>query len=168
MEHELKRDGTVVRVAIEARDGRAQVTVDGNPVVVESYTVDARQIRIVTADGRHLRLPYARRDGMTLVAAPGRVVELAPHGGDAGDDEAGAGGFSPEVISPMPGKVLDVLVAVGDEVEHDAPLVRLEAMKMEQTIRAAAAARVREVRVSVGAMIGPGAVLLVLEALAET
>ena len=64
--------------------------------------------------------------------------------------------------------VLDVLVAAGDEVEHDAPLVRLEAMKMEQTIRAAAAARVREVRVSPGAMIGPGTVLLVLDALTKT
>jgi biotin carboxyl carrier protein len=156
-----------VRVAIEARDGRAQVTIDGKPVVVESYTIDPRQIRIVTADGRHLRLPYARRDGMTFIAASGYVVELAPHGGDAGDEEADAGGFSPEVISPMPGKVLDVLVAVGDEVEHDAPLVRLEAMKMEQTIRAPAPARVREVRVAAGAMIGPGAVLLVLEARAD-
>jgi biotin carboxyl carrier protein len=66
----------------------------------------------------------------------------------------------------MPGKVLEVLVAAGDIVAHDTPLIRMEAMKMEQTIRATAPARVREVRVEAGAMVGPGAVLMVLDTLA--
>ena len=165
MEHELKRDGELVRVTLEQRDGRTRAIVDGNDIVVESYTVDGRQIRLVTADGRHLRLPYARRDGMTFIAVPGRIVELAPHGTDSGDDGGEGVGFAPEVTSPMPGKVLEVLVTAGDEVAHDAPLLRLEAMKMEQTIRATSSARVREVRVTVGAMVGPGAVLLLLDPL---
>ena len=167
MKQELKRDGARVDVTVEQRDGRTHVTVDGRDIVVESFSIDARQIRLVTADGRHLRLPYARRDGKTLVAVLGRVVELSPHAADADDDSERSGGFTPEVTSPMPGKVLEVLVTVGEEVAHDAPLLRLEAMKMEQTIRATAPARVRDVRVAVGAMVGPGAVLLVLDPLTE-
>jgi len=167
VKQELERDGTAVSVTVEQRDGRTHVTVDGKEIVVESFSIDARQIRLVTADGRHLRLPYARWDGKMFVAVRGRVVELSPRATDADDDPERGGGFTPEVTSPMPGKVLELLVAVGEEVAHDAPLLRLEAMKMEQTIRAAAPARVREVRVAVGAMVGPGAVLLVLDPLAE-
>lgn len=163
MDSEYLRDGKVVRVASEQRAGRTHVTIDGEEFIVESFTIDTRQIRLVTADGRHLRVPYSRRDGRLSVSVAGKLAEISSHTSDAEDDSRGAGGFTPEVVSPMPGKVLEVLVAVGDEVAHDAPLIRLEAMKMEQTIRAASPARVREVRVVVGAMVGPGAVLLVLE-----
>jgi biotin carboxyl carrier protein len=160
---EYVRDGAVVRVASEQRAGRVYATVDGEEIVLESVAIDARHVRIVTADGRHLRAIHARNGARILVALGGRVVELAPHAADADDGDDRAGGFTPEVTAPMPGKVLEVLVAVGDEVAHDDPLVRLEAMKMEQTIRATSAARVREVRVEVGTMVGPGAVLLVLD-----
>ena len=160
---ELLRDGAVVRVAREQRGGRSHVTIDGEEIAVESVAIDARQIRLALVDGRHLRVAYARRGGRLLVALGSCTIELVAHGGDVGDEERA--GFTPEVIAPMPGKVLEVLVAAGDEVAHDAPLVRLEAMKMEQTIRAAAPGRVREVRAEVGTMVAPGAVLLVLEAM---
>ena len=166
MNLEYLRDGTPVTVSSEQRAGRAHVTVDGTEIVVDSFVIDARQLSVVTADGRHLRVPYARRDGRLFVAVGGRTVEIVPHSAADDDDGVGAGGFTPEVVAPMPGKVLEVLVAQGDEVAHDASLIRLEAMKMEQTIRAASPARVREVRVTVGAMVGPGAVLLILEPLA--
>ena len=163
MDFEYLRDGAVVRVASEQRDGRTHVKVGDDDVVLESVAIDGRHVRLVTADGRHLRVPYARSGGRLLVSLGARVIELAPHSADADDADDRAGGFTPEVTAPMPGRVLEVLVAAGDEVAHDAPLVRLEAMKMEQTIRAASAARVREVRAEVGAMVGPGAVLVVLD-----
>jgi acetyl/propionyl-CoA carboxylase alpha subunit len=167
---EFLRDGTLVCATSEQRSGRAHITVGDKELVVESFAIDARQIRLVVSDGRrlrHLRLPYSRSNGRLLISLEGRAVELLPHSGE-NDDEAGlAGSFTPEVIAPMPGKVLEVLVAEGDEVAHDAPLIRLEAMKMEQTIRAASPARVREVRTSVGAMIAPGAILFLLAPLPE-
>jgi biotin carboxyl carrier protein len=63
----------------------------------------------------------------------------------------------------MPGKVLDVLVAAGDRVDAGAPLVLLEAMKMEQTVRSPADARVVQVKVKTDQMVGPGQILVVLE-----
>ncbi len=167
MELEFLSDGVLVRVASEQRSGRTHITIGGVELVVESFTIDARQIRLVTKDGQHLRLPYSRSSGRLLVSLEGRTVAILPDSGETEDEAGLAGGFTPEVIAPMPGKVLEVLVAEGDEVAHDAPLIRLEAMKMEQTIRAASPARVREVRATVGAMIAPGAVLFLLDPLPE-
>jgi 3-methylcrotonyl-CoA carboxylase alpha subunit len=56
-----------------------------------------------------------------------------------------------------------VLVAPGDEVERAAPLVVLEAMKMELTVAAPAAGRVAEVRCAEGERVVEGAQLVVME-----
>jgi 3-methylcrotonyl-CoA carboxylase alpha subunit len=163
---EYLRDGHPVRVALERSGDSVRARVDEQEIELHSSHVDERQIRLVTTDGRHHRIVYAKREGHTYVAARGAAIELAPHADTAADDNGASGGFTPEIVAPMPGKVLEVLVAAGDEVAHDAPLIRMEAMKMEQTIRAVAPARVCEVRVKAGAMVGPGAVLLVLDPLA--
>lgn len=166
MSLEYLRDGHPVRVTLERSGDSVRAQVDDRELALHSTHVDERQVQLVTTDGRHHRIVYARRDGRTYVAARGISVELAPHAGTAAEDTVASGGFTPEIVAPMPGKVLEVLVAVGDEVAHDAPLLRMEAMKMEQTIRASAPAKVREVRVEAGAMVGPGAVLLVLDPVA--
>jgi biotin carboxyl carrier protein len=63
----------------------------------------------------------------------------------------------------MPGTVIRVLVAPGEEVEPRQPLVVLEAMKMETPLVSPYAAIVREVRVAEGDRVAGGAVLVELE-----
>ena len=63
----------------------------------------------------------------------------------------------------MPGKVVEVLVAVGDEIEKDQGLLIIEAMKMENEIRATAAGKVKEIRVSPGQAVESGELLIELE-----
>ncbi len=60
----------------------------------------------------------------------------------------------------MPGRVLAVLVKAGDEVAKGAPLVVLEAMKMEQTVTAPLAGKVDRVLCEVGEQVREGAELL--------
>jgi len=60
------------------------------------------------------------------------------------------------VLAPMPGKVLDVLVKVGQQVAAGDPLVVLEAMKMETVASADAAATVTRVHVQTGSTVEPG------------
>lgn len=62
--------------------------------------------------------------------------------------------------SPMPGRVVRVLVAVGDEVTPGQSLVVIEAMKMENELRAKGPARVVEVLVAAGATVESNAKLL--------
>ena len=66
-------------------------------------------------------------------------------------------------IAPMPGKVVRVLVKPGDEVKARQGLVVVEAMKMENELRAARDGRVRDVAVAEGQSVDAGAVLLIVE-----
>jgi 3-methylcrotonyl-CoA carboxylase alpha subunit len=77
----------------------------------------------------------------------------------AADAEHGEG----RLTAPMPGKVIAVLVEAGAVVEKGAPLIVMEAMKMEHTIGAPAAGKVSEVLYGVGDQVADGAQLLVME-----
>lgn len=61
--------------------------------------------------------------------------------------------------APMPGQVVRILVAVGQRVAAGEALLILEAMKMEQTIRAAVDGVVEAIPVSAGQVVGPGEAL---------
>ena len=80
------------------------------------------------------------------------------HGGAGGDDVAGA------LTAPMPGKVIALLAEVGRRVEKGTPLLVLEAMKMEHTLRAPRAGVVKAFRFEPGEQVGEGAELVELEA----
>lgn len=65
-----------------------------------------------------------------------------------------------QVKAPMPGLVLDVLVAEGQEVEKDTPLVILEAMKMENVIKSPASGKIRSVPALKGKAVEKNSVLI--------
>jgi biotin carboxyl carrier protein len=67
------------------------------------------------------------------------------------------------VTAPMPGKVVRVLVAPGDAVESGQGLLVVEAMKMQNEIKAQRAGRVLAVNVKEGATVAAGEVLAALE-----
>ena len=67
------------------------------------------------------------------------------------------------ITAPMPGKLVKVLVKVGDEVKEGQGLVVVEAMKMENELKAPKAGKVTEVVVKEGATVENGAKLVVVE-----
>ena len=67
-------------------------------------------------------------------------------------------------MAPMPGKVLQVLVKEGDAVEEGQPLLVLEAMKMENVIKAAVNGKVSVVKAAQGQAVEKGALLVGVEA----
>ena len=76
---------------------------------------------------------------------------------------AGAGGSEGAVRSPMPGKVVKVLVAAGAKVTRGQGVVVVEAMKMENELSAPRDGVVKEVSVTEGQPVEGGALLLTLE-----
>jgi biotin carboxyl carrier protein len=74
----------------------------------------------------------------------------------------GAGDGEQRIHAPMPGKVVKVLVAVGDTVEPRQGLVVVEAMKMENELTAMRAGTVRELTVVEGASVEAGRLLVVV------
>jgi biotin carboxyl carrier protein len=63
----------------------------------------------------------------------------------------------------MPGKIVEVLVAVDDEVAKEQGLLVIEAMKMENEVRSPASGRVKEILVTPGQAVETGALLVRLE-----
>ena len=96
-----------------------------------------------------------------LVSA--RVMRRVMRGPGAGPGGASAAGAPHLVSTPMPGRVVRVLVAPGDAVANRQALVVVEAMKMENEVRAPRAGKVAEVRVAEGMPVEARTVLVVLE-----
>jgi biotin carboxyl carrier protein len=68
-----------------------------------------------------------------------------------------------ELNSPMPGRVLQLFVSVGDEVSLGDNLLSLEAMKMENILKAEGIGKVKSVQVTAGDVVDKGAVLIEFE-----
>jgi 3-methylcrotonyl-CoA carboxylase alpha subunit len=77
------------------------------------------------------------------------------------EEQEAAGG---RLTAPMPGRVVQVLTEPGRKVERGAPLMVLEAMKMEHTITAPADGTVQEVKFAAGDQVSEGNELIVFEA----
>jgi acetyl/propionyl-CoA carboxylase alpha subunit len=106
-----------------------------------------RTLRI-TALGPRWQISWPGTE-LTLVESP-RFPELGA--------EAVAGGC----VAPMPGKVVKVLVSVGDAVTQGQTLLILEAMKMEHSVRALTAGTLSRLSVSPGDQVDTGALLAII------
>jgi biotin carboxyl carrier protein len=104
--------------------------------------------------GRRWRLAVGERDFDLEVLTPVEAIE-------AGSAAAAIG--PSRLTAPIPGKVVKVHVAVGDEVEAGQPLVVLEAMKMENELRAEQSGTVVAVHVEPGRTVDAGETLAELE-----
>jgi biotin carboxyl carrier protein len=71
--------------------------------------------------------------------------------------------MSKEVIAPMPGTIIDILVKEGEEVLEYQEVIILEAMKMENAIPSTEAGTVKEIKVQVDDKVATNQVLMVLE-----
>jgi biotin carboxyl carrier protein len=87
----------------------------------------------------------------------GQAYAFAEPGCGHAEDEVATGGGA--VASPMPGRVVAVHARDGERVEMGAPLITVEAMKMEHTLAAPVAGRVEGLTVQVGAQVSEGATL---------
>ncbi|MGE3274157.1 MAG: acetyl-CoA carboxylase biotin carboxyl carrier protein subunit [Vicinamibacterales bacterium] len=142
-------DGTDGTDATGATDGT-----DGTDEIVPTRRVEAS-------------LVPQREPGRFDVHVNGVTVPLSVRTaglGRRGRDAGGAAGSGPQrVTAPMPGKVVRVLVAAGDEVKAKQGLVVVEAMKMENELKAVREGRVREVHATEGQSVEAGTVLVVVE-----
>ena len=98
---------------------------------------------------------YRPLDRGAQASAPAPILAAAPAAAPAA-----AGGQTVE--APMPGKILDIKVKVGDAVGYGQCVIVMEAMKMETEIVAPAAGTVASINVSTGDSVETGAVLVTL------
>ncbi|MBW2018695.1 MAG: acetyl-CoA carboxylase biotin carboxyl carrier protein subunit [Deltaproteobacteria bacterium] len=145
---ELSVGNKAYKVDIEKFDGkRALVRVDGKP-----YEVDVKK----TAGTPSRRSPGSTPPTTIREKAP----PAAPEPPIAPVPSAPSGG---EVTAPMPGLILDIMVAAGDHVAAGTPVIKMEAMKMENMIPSPVNGTVKTIAVKVGDNVATDETLMVIE-----
>ena len=147
-------------------DGRYRLTI-GDEIWEVDARLTAQGFASLLVGGVSYVADVVDRDGTCVVDVGGETYEILveeqtrwiirTRGGTTG---AGHGQI---LTAPLPGKITHVAVRPGDSVQPGDTLVVIEAMKMENELRAAAAGTIAEVRVTPGQAVNPGDVLVVLE-----
>ncbi len=164
-----KIDGETRDLTVTDGEGVYTVTLDG-----VTHHVDARPMEGSTwsllIDGHSYEVdvvPDADTPDDLSVRLRGQTYEMTVLDERRMRMREATGAFAVEgravVRSPMPGKLVRTLVAVGDEVEEHQGLVVVEAMKMENELRAPKAGTVVELPAEDGQLVEGNAVLVVIE-----
>src|SRR5687768_4912463 len=112
------------------------------------------------------RVEAKRETGKYEVLLRGRAYPISiidPKRLRSSENAAGHGHGAAEIVSPMPGKVVRILVEQGNTVEAGAGIIVVEAMKMQNEMKAPKAGVVVSINVAPGATVNAGDVLAVIE-----
>lgn len=108
-----------------------------------------------TADGFRIRTRGADLDVKVLTPRVAELLALMP--------VKEAADTSKYLLCPMPGLVIDLKVSVGDSIEEGQPLAIVEAMKMENVLKAEKSGKVKEIPVKTGDSLAVDAVIMEFE-----
>ena len=125
--------------------------------------------RRVTVDGEEFEVEVEREGDAGRVVVGGKEYSIQVDGGTHSETGRGSAGRSSgrmrsgTISSPIPGKVVTMHVAVGDQVEEGEVLLILEAMKMQNEIQAPIQGTVSEVNCESGDSVEANVPLVIIE-----
>ncbi len=153
--------------------GTGEVRLGDKTVSVDLDGIRGTDVRTLLMDGTSYRV-VARRDGRSWIVDVGGCHEVA----EVIDERTavilemtrapGSSSGAQALRAPMPGLIVSVEVDETDRVEQGQGLVIIEAMKMENELRAEAAARVERIHVSHGDAVEKGQLLIEFAPLSDT
>ena len=189
MQYEVEVSGKLHQVRVTPRDGRFIVALGDREWIVNAVQVGSNVLSLLIDDGSiggqadrssgndapysNPGLTRSREISVGSDVATGQLVfgirtlplpvVINPRrrfgrGRDSADGQSGP----QRIVAPMPGKVVRVLGKPGDAVVHRQPVVVIEAMKMENELRALRDGTVAEVLVQEGQSVDAGALLAVI------
>jgi len=169
MQYDIEVGGRTLQVVVVRTPSGFTLTVDGRTFPVDAVLVDERTLSLlIGVDGRavsrevYVAPSASGSDAAVRVdAVPVPVTVDGRRRWGRRDDGSSASGPQ-RVMAPMPGKVVRVLVEPGAVVHARQPLVVVEAMKMENELRAPRDGTVSDVPAREGASVEAGALLVVL------
>ncbi|MGD0143094.1 MAG: biotin carboxylase N-terminal domain-containing protein [Rhizomicrobium sp.] len=157
-------------------DAQDSFRLSGESVETLEFTVDGNRVSIPIVHRRdggmdlpanncksdlHGAASLQLASGAIAVMADGETWTFSPYDPTAAADAVGAA--TDRVTTPMPGRIVQVLVKPGDAVKRGQPLAVLEAMKMEHTLSAPADAQVASVDVVPGDQVTDGTTVMRFE-----
>jgi biotin carboxyl carrier protein len=152
-------------VELERDGGRWKISPDGQPVDADAVEIDANtlslllegqsyEVRVIQSPDGALKLQTGLQEFSAEVVDP-RAWRGRRHGAVEAEGRQ-------QVVAPMPGKVVRVLVEVGDRVETGQGLLVVEAMKMQNEIRSPKGGTVERLHVKEGQPVNAGDALCIV------
>jgi len=167
MKYYVDVNGTEHEVELTERLGVLTIVVDGKELDADYHEVDQLGQAHLLSDGKSYAISVEGGDTQVAVTIAGHIYDIqiedererAAHA--AARDAAKHGGV---VKAVMPGVVVELLVAEGDDVQQGKPLLILEAMKMQNEIESTADATIEKIHVEAGQAVAAGDPLVTLKA----
>ncbi len=159
MDFEFLIDGEVRKVSIEKKDGGFAVSLDGRSFAADIEGISQNLLSLLIEGESHLARIV--RDGekrfvvirgyQFTIQEPRRAEKEAPGAPAKGEDRGPGGNLL--ITAPMPGKVIKINVAEGEEIRRNQTLAIVEAMKMENEIKSSIEGFVKKIYVAAGELV---------------
>lgn len=164
MKYEVEIQGRQVSIDFEQRNGRVLACVGSRLYDIEVVSPEDGVFTFLADDRVYEAHVWAPEPNSLSVKIGGHLfsTSIIDRKHRRSTSEHGIEGRQ-NLVAPMPGKVVRVLLGAGDEVTLGQGVVVVEAMKMQNEIKSPKAGRVIEVRVIEGAAVNANQVLAVVE-----
>src|SRR5262245_46942863 len=168
MQYEFEVGGRMRQVTVQKTGDRFAVTLDGQTWQVDAARIDEHTLSLlvdkVWRKGYDvLAIPDPATKQLTVLVGP-TPVSIGRNGRRRIGSKSSASREGPQrIVAPMSGKVVRVLVKNGDAVHARQPLVVVEAMKMENELRAGRDGIIADIHAREGASVDAGALLIVIQ-----
>jgi biotin carboxyl carrier protein len=164
MKLQVTIDGVETGIELLARDPDCRFRFGGGPETAAHVETPEPGVYSILADGRSFDARVEESaDGLIVVIDGHRFeIEVRDPRRRVRKPAGGHGEGVQDVVAPMPGKVIRVLVAPGDAVTAGQGLVVVEAMKMQNELKAQRDGRVATVSAREGATVAAGEILATL------
>ena len=171
MEFTFLIDDLPVEFILEKKDGKYYFTgKDKEAVEVDIKKISSNTLSLLI-DGVSHRIYLASEGGKYYGYSHGRHFVFQESSDEKDQVQTGEDRSLEEMLlikAPMPGKIIQINVEEGQEVKKNQTLVIVEAMKMENEVKAEMAAVVKKIQVEAGDLVDPDKVLIELEETGKT
>lgn len=164
MEFEYSHEGKTFLVKIDGNSsGGYKAVITGKEYEFTASNISPNEFSILL-NRKNMKAYVAESEDGIFVHIGGRVIKFKKPGADNGGFGSGGGefGIRDEISTPMPGKVVKVIVKEGDRVEAGQSLVIVESMKMENEIKSPTAGEVASINFKDGDLVEPGQTIIKL------
>jgi biotin carboxyl carrier protein len=165
MEYRFKGQGRNYALRLDkTQDNGFTVFHDDTELQVRPVSLDDNRL-VLAVDGRRQTFYVAESRDRLFVYFGGRqyVLDKVDAAAEFKGDGDGYGGAEDVIATPMPGKVVKVLVGEGDSVEPNQPVFIIESMKMENEVRSLGRGVVKKVHAAAGDSLNHGDPVVELE-----
>lgn len=155
MELELNIENQLYKLQFEFKDGQYHINLDDQEYLVNSSAISENCLSLLV-NGKAFTVYFAEANGRKYFSIGSEkflVQEAASESVRASAHDSSGIAEEPVAASPMPGKVVKILVKVGDKVERGQGLVIVEAMKMENEIKSPVNGTVEKINFKTGDLV---------------